>query len=495
MSEDASRIQLALGHEGRAEDLLDELRYEEALVEADSALAITPNSVAALIVRASACKAIGKFWEAADTLEVLLAKMPGLVDLRVNIANIYAELERFSKAEGHLKIATNLSPSSAEAFASLGSVYIRMARYDLAEAPTRYALSLDPSNLVANQNHIAIEALKQTSDAGACRSIAAGHDHIFVEKAYCTGAPVALILSSAGEGNVPTQHLLPRAKYGRISWYLDHVALQEAGELPAHDFVFNAIGDLDAAPSAHDAAQRFAAHCQRPLINRPECVARTGRSSTASMLGQIDNVVAPVARLFLGADGDIGQAILSSALRFPLIVRPAGKHGGIGAKRADSPAELIESLPGCDAVYATEFVDYLNADGWYRKYRVILVDRRPYPCHLAIGDHWLLHYWSSGMEADAQRRDEELRFLCEPETAIGASAWAALSAIGAKLDLDYAGIDFSVLADGRLLFFEANATMLVHPEDEVMFAYKNSAVRSIIEAVGSMIERKLQICR
>jgi len=492
MFEDTSKIQLALGHEGRAEDLLDELRYEEALAEADSALAITPNSIAALIVRASACKAMGKFWEAADTLEAVLTRMPGLVDLRVNIANIYAELERFSKAEAHLKMATDLAPSSAEAFASLGSVYIRMARYDLAEAPTHYALSVDPSNLVANQNHIAIEALKHGSDASGDRIVAAGNDHFFVEKAYRAGAPVALVLSSAGEGNVPYQHLLPRAKYGRISWYLDHAAPEEADDLPAHDFVFNAIGDLDAASNAHDAAQRFAARCQCPLINRPECVGRTGRSSTASMLGQISNVVAPIAKLFLRADGDVRQAILSSGLHFPLIVRPAGKHGGIGAKRVNSPGELIQSLPESDAVYATEFVDYRNADGWYRKYRVILVDRQPYPCHLAIGDHWLLHYWSSGMEGDAERRKEELRFLCEPERAIGASAWAALSAIGAKLDLDYAGIDFSVLADGRLLFFEANATMLVHPEDEEMFAYKNDAVRNIIEAVGSMIERKQQ---
>ena len=59
------------------------------------------------------------------------------------------------------------------------------------------------------------------------------------------------------------------------------------------------------------------------------------------------------------------------------------------------------------------------------------------------------------------------------------------------MDLDYAGIDFSVLADGRLLFFEANATMLVHPEDDPVFAHKNVAIREILDAVGAMIKSKI----
>ena len=37
--------------------------------------------------------------------------------------------------------------------------------------------------------------------------------------------------------------------------------------------------------------------------------------------------------------------------------------------------------------------------------------------------------------------------------------------VGQALDLDYGGLDFSILEDGRVLVFETNATMLVHPED------------------------------
>jgi Tfp pilus assembly protein PilF/glutathione synthase/RimK-type ligase-like ATP-grasp enzyme len=491
MTQDLSNIQAAQVHEGLAEDFLDDESYKEALAEADAALALNPDSVSASIVRALACKAMGLFWEAADALEAVLARMPALVDLRVNLANIYAELERFTKAEAHLRTAIEFSPSLVEAHASLGSVYIRMVRYDLAEAPTRNALSLDAFNVVANQNLAAILAQKKSPDAHVYRDAAYSKVQVFVERAYAVGAPVALVLSSPGEGNVPHQHLLPRAHYDRVLWYLEFAPQGQDEDPPEHDFVFNAIGDLDAAPNAHKAAERFAARCKSPLINRPECVARTYRSSMASIMGKIENVVAPPAKRFLRTDGDLAAAISESGLRFPLIVRPAGRHGGFGAKRVDSAAKLFESGVNEEAVYATEFVDYRSADGWYRKYRVIFVDRRPYPYHLAIGDHWLLHYWTAGMETDKERRDEEMRFLHDPEKAIGAKAWAALWAIGAEMDLDYAGIDFSILADGRLLFFEANATMLVHPEDEAAFAHKNGAIREILEAVGAMIKGKI----
>jgi hypothetical protein len=47
----------------------------------------------------------------------------------------------------------------------------------------------------------------------------------------------------------------------------------------------------------------------------------------------------------------------------------------------------------------------------------------------------------------------EQRFLAWPEDFVGGMAWAALEQIGAMLDLDFVGIDFSVLNDGRLLLF------------------------------------------
>ncbi|MGC1301965.1 MAG: hypothetical protein WA840_06295, partial [Caulobacteraceae bacterium] len=113
----------------------------------------------------------------------------------------------------------------------------------------------------------------------------------------------------------------------------------------------------------------------------------------------------------------------------------------------------------------------------------LFVDRRPYPYHLAISKHWMVHHASADMAADAWRMEEELRFLADPEAAIGARALAAVGAIARRLDLDYAGLDFSVLPDGQVLVFEANATMLIHPEPpEGLFARKNPYIQNILDA-------------
>ena len=96
-----------------------------------------------------------------------------------------------------------------------------------------------------------------------------------------------------------------------------------------------------------------------------------------------------------------------------------------------------------------------------------------------------------GAVDDAGRREEERHFLTNPKAVLGDKVWATLEAIGATLDLDFAGIDFSVLQDGRLLLFEANPTMLVHPEEDPLFSYKNAAVQNILDAFDRMIVERI----
>jgi hypothetical protein len=173
-------------------------------------------------------------------------------------------------------------------------------------------------------------------------------------------------------------------------------------------------------------------------------------------------------------------------------VRPVGAHGGEGLVLAQTPEELAQALLGPHDYYMTGFRDFRSADGAWRKYRMVFIDRRPYPYHLAIADHWLVHYYTSNMVAHPERREEERRFLADPAAAIGAPALAAVAAVGERLGLDYGGVDFSVLPDGRVLVFEANATMVVHPETpDGPFAYKNQAVQTILDAFDAMVAQRI----
>jgi hypothetical protein len=87
-----------------------------------------------------------------------------------------------------------------------------------------------------------------------------------------------------------------------------------------------------------------------------------------------------------------------------------------------------------------------------------------------------------------QHRAEDLEFLENMSGVIGSRGMQALTAIQARLGLDYAGIDFGLSASGDLLFFEANATMVVSPpEPDKKWAYRRSAVDRIYAAVRHML--------
>jgi hypothetical protein len=175
----------------------------------------------------------------------------------------------------------------------------------------------------------------------------------------------------------------------------------------------------------------------------------------------------------------------------PFLVRPMGSHGGerLILLTADDDEAALQAavIPGRDH-FVTAFHDFRSSDGFHRKYRTIFVGGRPYPYHLAIGPSWLVHYYSSGTASDPARLAEERRFLDDPETALGGPAVAAIRAIGERLGLDYCGADFSVLDDGRVLLFEANAAMLVHPEArDGPLAHKNPYVERILEAFQTLL--------
>jgi glutathione synthase/RimK-type ligase-like ATP-grasp enzyme len=74
---------------------------------------------------------------------------------------------------------------------------------------------------------------------------------------------------------------------------------------------------------------------------------------------------------------------------------------------------------------------------------------------------------------------------------LGSKAMAALEAMQAALGLGYAGVDFGLAADGDVLLFEANATMVIaRPNNDAHWAYRHGAIDRVLEAVVAMIARK-----
>src|SRR6202000_2617376 len=178
---------------------------------------------------------------------------------------------------------------------------------------------------------------------------------------------------------------------------------------------------------------------------------------------------------------------------FPLLLRSPGYHTGRNFILVADAAELSAAaagLPGSDLL-VIEYLDARGRDGSARKYRVMMIGGRIYPLHLAISRNWKVHYFTSDMADKPDHRAEEAVFLADMRAALGDTAMTALEHIRDAMGLDYAGVDFGVAANGELLLFEANATMVIAvPDADERWAYRRAAIDRIIDAVVAMILQK-----
>jgi hypothetical protein len=271
------------------------------------------------------------------------------------------------------------------------------------------------------------------------------------------GVPL-LVLVSTKIGNIPTQHILDDRIHDVAVLYAEYH--RPDLPLPPHGLIFNAIGDADLCSAALAAAEAIVMRSGKPVINHPARIRRTGRATNAERLSGLPGVRTPrMRRIHRGNARDL------SDFHFPLLLRVPGFHTGQHFLRVDDlegVAKAVAALPG-DELLAIEFLDSRGRDGLSRKYRVMCIGGEFYPLHLAISADWKVHYFSADMLASQAHLAEEQRFLEDMPAVLGERAMMGLARIAATLGLDYAGIDFALAEDGSLLFFEANATMLINP--------------------------------
>ncbi len=469
---------------GQAVQLLQVGEAPAALAAAERAAALDETSPLAWLALGTARRRLASLEPAADALQRALALAPGLRGALLGLGLIEIELDRLVAAERHLQAAVALDPDDKEAHAALSTVYCNTDRFALGRHHAERALTLDRTLLTARLNFArALGAEGRAAEAKAHRDVAYGERNFFVAEGP-PDAPRVLVLATSALGNTPDRHLLPQSRFTRLFWFVEYASDVQIAALPPFDLAFNGIGDADeTGPTAANVA-RFVTTCAAPILNLPAAVERTRRQLAPALLGDIDGLVVPAcARLAAATLAELGlvEAARRAGIAAPFIARPVGSHGGTGARLVNRAADTPRF--GERDVYVTAFRDARSADGLFRKHRMIFVGGKPYPYHLASGPSWLVHYETSGTAAHAARRAEELRFLEDPEAALGPIAMAAVREVGRRLALDFAGIDFAVLPDGRALFFEANATMLVHPEDPAgPLAHKNPHVARILEA-------------
>jgi len=175
------------------------------------------------------------------------------------------------------------------------------------------------------------------------------------------------------------------------------------------------------------------------------------------------------------------------------LMRLPGYHTGEYFLKVNRPLDLgktVRSLPGRDLL-AIEFVVTSDARGKIRKYRVLTIDGQPFPLHLAVAKHWMVHFPTADMPDSPEHRAEDARFLEDMPGALGPDVMAALGRIAETMSLDYGGVDFSLDRDGQVVVWEANATMVAPaPSSEARWDYRRPAVARVHSAVRRMLLRR-----
>lgn len=263
--------------------------------------------------------------------------------------------------------------------------------------------------------------------------------------------------------------------------------------LPPFDCVFIGIAEDARHARVLAAADRVADALNVPIINQGRRIAAVSRAGAAGLLHGLPDAVVPaqalVGRTSLDAGGD---------LEFPVIIRPVGSHAGKDLARIDTPEALRAYLARVadEWFYVAPFVDYRGRDGFWRKYRVIFVDGRPWPYHLAIHSDWAIWYYNARMDLDPWKRAEEARFVKDIEQVFPKPALRALRGVASRVGLDYFGIDCGLMPDGRLVVFEVETGMIVHDWDPPeIYPYKRACAQAIRRATEQMIDSRLGVPR
>jgi tetratricopeptide (TPR) repeat protein len=293
-------------------------------------------------------------------------------------------------------------------------------------------------------------------------------------------------------GNTPTEYLFQDAFFDTDTLSLFPDRAYDAAALAQNiQLVVNLVSDADQTeallPLAADLVDRFGL----PVVNHPRKVRETTRDAVAILLDGIEGCRVPQAlRLKGGADRSEGALKAMLPFASSCLARPVGTHGG-------DDFERIEDLPSLSAFlsqhpdhdhYLIEYIDYVSADGHFRKYRFIFVDDQILPYHLCIGREWKLHHINTDMAHQSWMQEEEAAFLNDASAVFGPAQMRALQTIRERVGLDYFGIDCGLDASGNVVVFEVNASMLVHARNEG-FLYKTPAVERIKRAYDAMLRK------
>jgi tetratricopeptide (TPR) repeat protein len=458
----------------------------------DALIAADPDAIALRFARACALHDLGRNVDAERAYLEVLAREPTHFGALTNLGTLLHVAGNRDVARALYTKAAIEHPDEPIGCVNLGNALVEAGETDAAIAAYERAFTIVPGYANA---HFALSllyrSLARDDEARRHHQLAFAKASVAVAPALATDHPVDLLmLVAANGGNVVTAPLIDRANVRTYTLVVE--GYRDDMELPPHHVVFNGVGDADRATAALAMAAKVVERSGAPAINLPAHVSATRRADVTARLGQLPGVIAPRTELIRRADVT-AAGLAAAGFTYPLLMRSPGYHTGQHFVWVGSAAELPalrDALPGGELLVIA-FLDGRGLDGNYRKYRVLFIDGRLHPLHLAVSRDWKVHYFSADMAERPDHRDEEAAFLADMPGVLGARTMAALERINAELGLDYGGIDFGRDAAGNVLVYEANATMAVFPAPpDPCFAYRRPAIARVLAAAHELVRAR-----
>lgn len=308
-----------------------------------------------------------------------------------------------------------------------------------------------------------------------------------------------LALMAPGElmANAPLEFLLQDSGIALEMYYLSH-ELPVPTELPEHDVLYVAINESDVNHPLLKQAESVIQLSNKPVLNTPDRIARLSRQEACELLKEVPGMVMPSAQrvdretLLNISSGNESVDPIVQGCDFPVIVRPVDSHAGHGLCKVDDVNAIGDYLKVQEEneFYLSPFIDYSDSDGYFRKYRVVLIDGKPFACHMAISTQWMVHYLNAYMTDSADKRAEEARFMETFDEEFAKRHAQALQGIVERVGLDYLIIDCAETRNRELLVFEIDSGAVVHDMDSAtVFPYKKPQMRKLFTAFREMLAK------
>jgi hypothetical protein len=230
-------------------------------------------------------------------------------------------------------------------------------------------------------------------------------------------------------------------------------------DLSKLDVILNLVTNPDTNDVILKNIERMLSGFKGRVINHPAKLMQTRRDIISRKLSGLPWLDVPeCVRLKVTTAKAANDAIARAGITFPAIVRSAGTHKG-KCQLAKGLGNIF--LEKGVSVYVTSFRSYVSPDGYYRKVRFWFIGDKIIFRHLVISDNWNVHAEAIDriMQFRPELLEEERSLMQEYSETIPEPLLSRLIEIKKRVGLDFFGLDCAFMPDGRILFFEANASM------------------------------------